>query len=143
VLALLRNPQYCVYGASAAAAVPGGVDGAERAFNAASLEERGKFSAETLSNVGGVRRSAAKAAAAGAGDGTDELVVITLLVAVEGPLALPSIGSVADLQAALRALGSVGAERLVGVELLWTPQAEGDTFSRDQIAADYPLLASL
>lgn len=57
MLALLRNPDYCLYGYSTGAAVTG-TDRAESRFNEYSMEERGKFQAETLVNVGGrTRRS--------------------------------------------------------------------------------------
>lgn len=60
VLALLRNPDYCVYG-DGGTKNPRGLDGAEEAFNEVCMEERGKFKEETLVNVGGrSRRSSLK-----------------------------------------------------------------------------------
>lgn len=55
-LALLRNPDYCIYGA-ATTNNKRGLEAGESAFNRLSMEERGKFSQETLVNVGGRRRS--------------------------------------------------------------------------------------
>jgi len=56
VLALLRNPEYAVYGA-AKVRKEAGLDAGEEAFNEVSLQERGKFKEETLVNVGGRSRS--------------------------------------------------------------------------------------
>lgn len=147
VLALLRNPEYCAY---AAASKRGGLASAaalEREFNAASLAERSKFEAETLVNFGGaaLRRGALKpAGAAAAAAQPDELIVVTLLVASRGAVPLPKrVDSVESLRTALRALGALRAEQVLGFELQWTPQAEGDSFSRDDLARDYPDLRML
>ena len=69
VLALLRNPEYAVYGATKVRK-EAGLDAGEDAFNEVSLQERGKFKEETLVNVGGRSRSkrmarCARGAAAG------------------------------------------------------------------------------
>ena len=46
--------------------------------------------------------------------------------------------SAESLRAVLRALGGLNGEQVLGVEVLWTPQAEGDVFSRDDLTKDYP-----
>ena len=56
MLALLRNPEYAVYG-STKVRNENGLDSGEDAFNEVSLQERGKFKEETLVNVGGRSRS--------------------------------------------------------------------------------------
>ncbi len=56
MLALLRNPEYAVYGA-AKVRKEAGLDAGEEAFNEVSLQERGKFKEETLVNVGGRSQS--------------------------------------------------------------------------------------
>lgn len=147
VLALLRNPQYCAYSAGGKKAAASARD-LERSFNAASLAERSKFSEETLVNVrggGGVRRSKLRAAEReDAERRPDELIVVTLLVATRGGLKLPQrIDSVDALRGALRALGGLRAEQVLGVEVIWTPQAAGDSFSRDELISDYPEMRSL
>lgn len=126
VLALLRNPRYCVYGASSQQDCSS-TTGLEQAFNSASLRERSKFEQETLVNVAGgtARRSSYRPAAASSSSSgkPDELVVVTLLVATGCKVDLPSkINSLADLQAALQALGGLPQDQVLGVELLWTPQ---------------------
>ncbi len=56
VLALQRNPDYWVYGASELQ-FERGYDEAEAVFNELSLDERSKFRSETLSNFAGDSRS--------------------------------------------------------------------------------------
>ena len=56
VLALLRNPQFCVYGA-AQTLNERNLDRGEDTFNRISMEERGKYREETLVNYGGRSRS--------------------------------------------------------------------------------------
>jgi uncharacterized membrane protein len=141
-LALLRNPQYCAYASGSRRAAASARD-LEAAFNSASLAERAKFSDETLVNVrgGDVRRARLRGAAAAEAAGqADELIVVTLLVASRGKaLDLPArLDSVDKLRAALRALGGLAADEVLGVEVIWTPQAEGDSFSRDELTKDYP-----
>ncbi|KAI8463808.1 MAG: hypothetical protein J3K34DRAFT_372388 [Monoraphidium minutum] len=139
-LALLRNPQYWELGAAARRGAADAAD-LEREFNSASLSERSKFADETLVNVrggGGVRRRAPAPPGGGLGH-PDELIVVTLLVATKGELDLPKrVDGAESLRALLRGLGGLPAEQVLGVEVLWTPQAEGDYFSRDEVTADYP-----
>ena len=52
VLALLRNPDYCIYGLSSLKKERG-LDAGEDRFNEISMQERGKFKEETLVNFGG------------------------------------------------------------------------------------------
>ncbi len=78
--------------------------------------------------------------------GVDELVVVTLLVATKSKLkGVPAgrITTAAQLQEALAAMGRVGAHDVMGVEVMWTPQAEGDYYTRDEIINDFPELMPL
>ena len=52
MLALLRNPDYCIYGLSSLKKERG-LDAGEDRFNEISMQERGKFKEETLVNFGG------------------------------------------------------------------------------------------
>ncbi|GFR44830.1 hypothetical protein Agub_g6171, partial [Astrephomene gubernaculifera] len=129
VTKLLRNLEYCSYGATAGK-VFGDLDAAERKFNQVSLEERSKFKEETYSNVDGRRRRRSMELTPNPDAGLDCWLVATLVVAVEGRLVLPRVSSSAELRKALTQLGSVGADSLLAFELLWTPQAEGDSYSK-------------
>eukprot|EP00951_Prasinocladus_malaysianus_P039984 scaffold454139_cov47-Prasinocladus_malaysianus.AAC.1 len=101
VLALLRNPDYCAYGYSEASRV-NSLDEAEGKFNEKSLAERGKFKNETLSNYGGNSRSGASKSM---GNMSNELIVVTVLAAVEGRMKLPEINSLQDMKDSLSKLG--------------------------------------
>ncbi|KAL3132354.1 hypothetical protein ABBQ32_008931 [Trebouxia sp. C0010 RCD-2024] len=139
VLSLLRNPDYCVYG-DGSTKNPRGLDGAEDAFNEVVLQERGKFKEETLVNVGGrSRRSSLKSR----GDGMSELIVVTIIVAAEGGVKVPKISSREELTKALNKLGALRSEQILAVEVMWTPQDENDTYTRDELFLDYPTLNTL
>jgi uncharacterized membrane protein len=143
-LALLRHPEYWVYGATEARQARLEAAGAE--FNRLALSERSKFSAETLSNVNNeIKRpqSSALAVAEPGGalvEASNEYIVVTLLVGTQGKLQIPMINGAEDLKRALSQLGSVSSEQLLALEVLWTPQAEGDVLSRDDVLAEYPNL---
>lgn len=137
-LALLRHPDYWVYGRTAKQDTQ--LQGAETQFNQLALMERGKLSAETLSNY---RQEVQESAIAVVESGTDavgEYIVVTLLVATLGKLNLPTVNNSADLRLALQTLGGVSSDRLLAVEVLWQPQAEGDTLSSDDVLLAYPEL---
>jgi uncharacterized membrane protein len=63
-----------------------------------------------------------------------------MLVATQGKQQLPPINSSQDLRQAISQLGSVSSDQLLALEVLWTPQAEGDTLSADDVIAQYPEL---
>ncbi|BAY24431.1 hypothetical protein NIES2100_42260 [Calothrix sp. NIES-2100] len=146
-LALLRHPEYWVY-------VGGGtqqakLNSAEAQFNRLSIAERSKFSEETLSNVNNQLRAAlAKEALPGTQNpenptdlitsGPGEYIIVTLLVATLGKYAMPALNSPDDLRQALRQIGGIPSEQLLAFEVLWTPQAEGDTLTSDDLLAEYP-----
>jgi uncharacterized membrane protein len=146
VLALMRSPDFCVYG-FAKAGVERSAGDAESRFNKLSVEERGKFEAETRVNVGGrAGRGALKrrpAGDGGLGAPVGELIVVTILVAAEGRVKLPRVASRGELKEALAALGGLRAADVLAVEVLWTPEEEGDYFTVDDLAEDYPLLNTL
>ncbi|KAL3677585.1 hypothetical protein R1sor_027533 [Riccia sorocarpa] len=139
VLALLRQPDMCILGTSSTEGKRS-IEAGERRFNQLSLEERGKFDEETLVNVDGNRKNVDRGRNDGFGN---EYIVVTVLVAAEGEYKLPSIYSNSDMREALKTLGSIPADRLQGVEILWTPQDRNDTLSERDLLRNYPLLKSL
>ncbi|TVQ20867.1 MAG: DUF1517 domain-containing protein [Leptolyngbya sp. DLM2.Bin15] len=144
-LSLLRHPEYWVYGSSSSQQAK--MDSAELQFNRLALTERSKFSEETLSNVNNQLRQASDRLALGSKGEIDpaklpdqpgEYIVVTLITANQGKLDLPTIQSSQDLRRALSQMGAIAGDKLAALEVLWTPQAEGDTLSADELLAEYP-----
>jgi uncharacterized membrane protein len=147
-LTLLRHPQYWVYGSSNGQQTR--LLSAESEFNRLTLSERGKFHEETLSNYGMLRqKSLTPELSAGSNNSTQlaqapgEYIVVTLIVASQGKLVLPAIQSAEDVQKALGQIGSQGSEDLIAMRVLWTPQADGDTLSAEDVVEAYPNLRRL
>jgi uncharacterized membrane protein len=138
-LALLRHPEYWVYGSTQSQQAA--LDTAEAKFNQLALAERSKFTAETLSNVNDqLRQTTSTEIVQTDAEPSGEYIIVTLVVGTTGKLELPKINGSEDLQQALRQIGSIGSDRLLAVEVLWTPQAAGDTLTTDDILAQYPNL---
>lgn len=148
-LALLRHPEYWVYAGGNTQQAR--LDSAESQFNRLALAERSKFTEETLSNVNNQLKAASSSPAlapANMGDrpenptdlitsGPGEYIIVTLLAATLGNLQLPAINNADDLRQALRIIGAISGDRLLAIEVLWTPQAEGDTLTSDDLLAEY------
>lgn len=141
-LALLRHPEYWVYAATNNQQVK--LNTAEAEFNRLSLAERSKFTQETLTNVHNQLNAAANNQAlpsdseSAIATAPGEYIVVTIITASLGKYTLPTINSSEDLQAALKQIGSLGSDNLLAVEVIWTPQAEGDTLTSDDLLANYP-----
>ncbi len=145
-LALLRHPEYWVYGATESQQT--NVDAAEAKFNQLSLTERSKFTTETLFNVDNlIRQENQEALPTAEGElvnannqESGEYIIATVIVGTLSKLKLPVINGTDDLRQALQQIGSIGSDRLLAVEVLWTPQAEGDALTTNDILAQYPNL---
>lgn len=143
-LALLRHPEYWIYGGSSVQ--QSRLEAAEVQFNRLALTERSKFSGETLSNVNNQLKqaptagqlTAAKGGALAEAQGPGEYIVVTLLVGSQGNLQLPKVNSSAEMRQALQQLGGVSSDRLLALEVLWTPQAEGDVLTSEDLLVGYP-----
>jgi uncharacterized membrane protein len=146
-LALLRHPEYWVYAGGGTQQAR--LNSAESEFNRLALAERSKFTGETLSNVnnqlkGSVTNNTALPAAGELdnptrliSEGPGEYIIVTLLAATLGKYDIPAINSADDLRKALRQIGSIAGDNLLAIEVLWTPQAEGDTLTSDDLFAEY------
>ncbi|PON87100.1 myelin-associated oligodendrocyte basic protein [Trema orientale] len=139
-LALLRHPDYCISGYSSVDLKKSMEEG-EKRFNQLSIEERGKFDEETLVNVNNLKRQSTTSQRASGF--SNEYIVITVLVAAEGVHKLPAINGGRDLKEALQKLASIPSNKILAVEVLWTPQNENDTLSERELLEDYPLLRPL
>ncbi len=138
-LALLRHPEYWVYAHASSQTTR--LLQAETTFNQLALSERSKLTAETLSNYRQTiqHREITLAPSQDVG----EYIVVSLLVAATGKLTLPAINNDLDLRQALQLLGGIGSDRLLAVEILWQPQALGDTLTADELLLAYPTLKHL
>ena len=144
-LALLRNPEYWVY--AGGGATQARLNSAETEFNRLSLTERSKFSQETLSNVNNQLKAANSNALPSTGEldnpsdlitqGPGEYIVVTLLAATLGKTEIKDINSSEDLRQALNQFGGIPSDKLLAFEILWTPQANGDTLTSDDLLAEY------
>ncbi len=142
-LELLRHPEYWTYGKTSIQQAK--LDRAEAVFNQLSLAERGKFTTETLSKVNNQLRQAETSAVlnstgeiATAAPERAEYIIVTLIVAATRSIQLPKINGDSDLRQALQTLGSLDASALVAIEAIWTPQANGDALTTDDIHTHYP-----
>jgi uncharacterized membrane protein len=138
-LSLLRHPDYWAYAATEAKQTR--LLSAEQEFNRLALTERSKFTGETLTNINNRLQQADPTAAlpgSGTADQPGEYIVATVVVGVQGKLDLPAIHSEQDLRRALSQIGAVSSERLLAVEVLWTPQQSGETLTTDELIAEYP-----
>jgi uncharacterized membrane protein len=142
-LSMLRHPEYWAYADSSSSLTR--LDSAEVEFNRLALIERSKFSDEAVTNVNNQIRQGSESSALEKASGDTALVeapgeyiVATILVATQGKLQLPKVNNSEDLRRALSQIGSVSSDELLAVEVLWTPQAEGETLSSDEVLAGYP-----
>lgn len=140
-LALLRHPEYWVYGHGEV--VTTRLTEAEAKFNQLALTERSKFQIETLSNVKGDLQNKSQTSALETAS-QNEYVLVTLLAAVQTQtLGSLTIRTEEQLRTALKQLGAAAGEQLLALEVLWTPQASGDTLSKEELLTAYPTLVAI
>ncbi|MFO0017839.1 MAG: DUF1517 domain-containing protein [Synechococcaceae cyanobacterium] len=140
-LALLRNPELWVYANVETGEVR--FAQAESTFNRLSMQERSKLRQEITTNVSGQRLSASGRVAAGSSDAASDYLVVTLLVASRRRLQLPAAASADQLRDSLQRLGSVGADDLLALEVIWQPEGEGESLSASELVTQYPDLQHL
>lgn len=110
---------------------------AETWFNLLSVEEREKFSAQTLVNVDG-EIVETPAPPLEEDDESGECVVVTLLLgtADDRPL-FDEITASSELTRALERIEAISPDDLMVFELLWSPQAAGDRLSKADLRDRY------
>jgi len=142
-LSLLRHPEYWKYAGTQSQQAA--LNSAEAKFNQLALGERAKFTEETLSNFNSQIKKASSSALTLEEKGGDlltqdpgEYIVVTIVVGTLSKLQLPVVRTTEDLRQALRQIGGIGSDQLLAVEVLWTPQASGDSLTSDDMVAGYP-----
>ena len=142
VVALVRNIQHWthVFGSSETISKR---EAAEVVFNRLSIEERSKFSAETLSNIDGKIRTR-DVVEPEENKRNAAYIVVTLLVgtADDRPL-FASIDSAGEMQEVLKNVAAMQLDYLMVFELLWSPQVESDTLTQGELAAEYGELVGI
>jgi uncharacterized membrane protein len=141
-LALVRNSEKWTHLLASSQTIDSREE-AERSFNRLSIEERSKFSAETLTNVDGKIRQR-QWVEPDPDTGVAAYIVVTLLIgtADDQPL-FGEIDSVEAMQDALKKLASIPSDYLMVFELLWTPQIETDTLTEAELATEYADLVAI
>ncbi|MEB3361299.1 MAG: DUF1517 domain-containing protein [Synechococcaceae cyanobacterium] len=140
-LALLRNPELWVYGNVETGEVR--FAQAESTFNRLSMQERSKLRQEITTNVSGQRLNGAGRVAAGSSDAASDYLVVTLLVASRRRLQLTAASTADQLRDSLQRLGSVAADDLLALEVIWQPEGEGESLSAAELVTQYPDLQHL
>jgi uncharacterized membrane protein len=134
-LALMRTPENWTHVSCSSQSVH--KDKAEEVFNKLSLEERTKFSEETLVNVMGRVNQRSEAIAYPDKD-PSAYIVVTLLVGTEHDKPIfGEIKNTQELRTALEAIASIPASHLLVFELLWSPQADSDSLTYDELLMEY------
>jgi uncharacterized membrane protein len=140
-LELLREKDSIRYG-QAEGSGPMNLQRGETKLNGLALNERSRFEVERVRGAEGkVRRSEA---AATTSSEVLEYLVVTVLVATRVPLeGLAKLTDLGELDQALRELGGVAPEALLGLEVVWTPADPDDALTEKELLATYPELRSL
>ena len=141
ILILMRSPENWTHARSTSRTAPN-LKEAEVLFEQMSVTERSKFSEEVIVNNQGKIKNRAYEVDPNADPGA--YIVATLLVATadDQPL-FPDVRTDEDLKTALARMAAVSPEYLMVFELLWTPAAENDSLSYDQLLANYAKIGQL
>ena len=140
-LALVRTPENWTHVSCSSQSVHR--DKAEEVFNKLSLEERTKFSEETLVNVRG-RVAQRSTAIASPDKDPSAYIVVTLLIGTEHDQPLfGDIRNTQELRTALEAIAAIPASHLLVFELLWSPQADTDSLTYDELLTEYSTMIQI
>ena len=141
VLALLRMPENWSHVRASSETVKSRQE-AEKKFKGLSIAERTKYTEETLSNVGG--SLVQKAYELDPDKDPASYIVVTLLVGtVDDQPLFGEVRTVEALTDVLKKLASLNSDYLLVFELLWTPEAEGDSLTYDEMLSEYPDLLQI
>ncbi|NDJ15877.1 DUF1517 domain-containing protein [Myxacorys almedinensis] len=134
-LALLRMPENWSHVQAASETVKSLNEG-ETLFEKWSILERTKYTEETLTNVGGTITR--KDYSINPEKDPASYIVVTLLVgtADDQPL-FQEVRTSEALKEVLTKISSLSPDYLMIFEVLWTPQAEGDSLTYDELLTEY------
>jgi uncharacterized membrane protein len=139
-LALLRTPENWMHVLASSKTVRSREE-AQAIFNQLSIQERSKFSAESLTNVNGIRRIQDNSKQ---DNEPGSYIVVTLLIGTENDRPLfGDVYSAKELQQALERIAATPPEYLTVFELLWTPQSETESLTYDELLTEYTNLMQI
>lgn len=139
-LTLLRTEENWTH-ASASSKTVRNREEAQAIFTQLSVEERSKFSAETLTNVNGIRRTQDNSKQ---DNEPGTYIVVTLLIGTENDRPLfGDVYSAKELKQALERIAATPPEYLTVFELLWTPQSETESLTYDELLTEYTKLMQI
>lgn len=140
-LALLRTESNWTH-VSASSKTVRNREEAQAIFSQLSIEERSKFSAETLTNVNGKVRQIQDNFKHDNEPGS--YIVVTLLIGTENDRPLfGNVYSAKELKQALERIAATPPEYLTVFELLWTPQSETESLTEDELLTEYTKLMQI
>jgi uncharacterized membrane protein len=140
-LELLREKDSFRYGLAEASG-PMSMTNGETKLGASAMAERSRFAVERIRAADGSVRRAQSAASVGAE--ALEFLVVTIILATRLPLKdIKAVGDRNALEAALRELGAVPAQALLGLEVVWTPADPEDSMTETDLMTTYPEMRSL
>lgn len=139
-LALLRTEENWTH-VSASSNTVRSREQAQAIFNQLSIQERSKFSAETLTNVNGIRRIQDNFKQ---DNEPGSYIVVTLLVGTENDRPLfGNVYSTHELKQALERIAATPPEYLTVFELMWTPQSQTESLTYDELLTEYTNLMQI
>jgi uncharacterized membrane protein len=140
-LELLREKDAIRYGLAEASG-PMSMTNGETKLGASAMAERSRFQVERIRAADGSVRRAQAATSVGAE--ALEYLVVTIVLATRLPLAgIKAVGDREALEAALRELGALPAQALLGLEVVWTPADPEDSMTETDLMTTYPEMRSL
>lgn len=142
VVALLRNIESWthVFGSSETIS---NREAAETVFNRLSIQERSKFSAETLTNIDGKIRQRELIKPEKNQEDAAYIVVTFLIGTADDHPLFASIDAAAEMQEILKQVAAMPLDYLMVFELLWSPQVETDTLTQEELATEYGELVEI
>jgi len=142
VVALLRNVESWthVFGSSETIS---NREAAETVFNRLSIEERSKFSAETLTNVDGKIRQRELIQPEQNQEGAAYIVVTLLIGTADDRPLFASIEAAEEMQETLKQVAAMPLDYLMVFELLWSPQVVTDTLTQEELTTEYEELVEI
>lgn len=142
VVALLRNIESWthVFGSSETIS---NREAAETVFNRLSIQERSKFSAETLTNIDGKIRQRELIKPEKNQEDAAYIVVTFLIGTADHHPLFASIDAAAEMQEILKQVAAMPLDYLMVFELLWSPQVETDTLTQEELATEYGELVEI